>query len=63
MRYPFDHQHGQASIELAVAKTPDGPWTKLDSNPVITPGQCVEPLDGFLVDAVLWKDDAGFSLS
>ena len=50
MSYPFSRKYGQASIGLAVANSPKGPWEKLNNNPVISPGKCLQSPDGFLTD-------------
>ena len=50
MRAPYDKNHGQASIGMAVSDSPDDPWQKLANNPVIKPGTEKDAPDGFLTD-------------
>ncbi|MCT4587158.1 MAG: family 43 glycosylhydrolase [Carboxylicivirga sp.] len=50
MPYPFVRKHSQAQIGMAVADSPDGPWLKYITNPVLSPGVGLNSPDGFLVD-------------
>jgi len=50
MKVPFHRYNSQASIGLAVADSPHGPWKKLHNNPVITPSKAIDAPDGFLCD-------------
>jgi len=50
MPFPYVEKFTQASIGMAIAKSPKGPWKKLQNNPIISPGNCLESPDGFLTD-------------
>jgi predicted GH43/DUF377 family glycosyl hydrolase len=50
MKAPFNRQYSQASIGIAVSGSPDGPWSKLENNPVLEPSSSFNDPDGFLVD-------------
>ncbi len=44
------HQNRQASIGIAVADSPSGPWKKVKHNPVIPVGESLADADSFLCD-------------
>ncbi|TWU38875.1 Glycosyl hydrolases family 43 [Novipirellula aureliae] len=50
MAAPFDRKLSRASIGIAVSDSPDGPWKKLQSNPVIKPSDSTNDPDSFLCD-------------
>lgn len=50
MRAPFDRTLSRASIGIAVSDSPDGPWKKLESNPIIEPSNSMNDPDSFLCD-------------
>lgn len=50
MKAPFNRQNSQASIGLSVSNSPNGPWQRLDSNPIIKPSKTASDPDGFLCD-------------
>jgi len=50
VKAPFDFLYNKASIGMAVADSPGGPWTKLDSNPLIRPTDSLDAADGFECD-------------
>lgn len=50
MSFPFSREHSQASIGMAVADFPDGPWIKFDNNPMIRPSENANDPDGYLCD-------------
>ncbi len=43
-------KYRQAAIGMAVADLPDGPWKKLENNPVVGPSNMLSHADGFLCD-------------
>jgi hypothetical protein len=45
-----DFKLRQAAIGMAVSDSPDGPWKRLDNNPVISPSSLLSKADGFLCD-------------
>jgi hypothetical protein len=65
---PFDNDEGgpngtRTAIGVAVADHPDGPWTKLDDNPVLRPGDGAHAPDGHrLDDACLIVRNGGYWL-
>jgi hypothetical protein len=46
---PFDAST-KTAIGIAVAEKPDGPWTRLDANPVLTPGEDPAAFDSMRCD-------------
>jgi len=46
---PFD-AGTKTAIGIAVAEKPDGPWTRLDANPVLTPGEDPAAFDSMRCD-------------
>ncbi len=65
---PFDNDEGgpagtRTAIGVAVADHPDGPWTKVDDNPVLRPGDEPGAPDGHrLDDACLIAREGGYWL-
>jgi len=47
---PFIFEYSMPSIGMAIAYSPDGPWEKLENNPIIPPGEGPTAPDGFLAD-------------
>jgi hypothetical protein len=50
MPAPFNRKLSRAAIGIAVSDSPDGPWKKLENNPVIKPSDSAHDPDSFLCD-------------